>query len=145
MPTIETIDMRDNRPESYKFGEDEFSGNLSKKLCEEIALTLENKKQMYVMYDDFGKITLKSLEDMKTNILIDKDTAISYDYSSTIDSNTYNKVKLVFDNDKTKKRDVYIAQSSKNMNKWGVLQLYETLQEGENGKAKADALLKLYN
>ena len=107
--------------------------------------TLENKKQMYVMYDNFGKITLKSLEDMKTNILIDKDTAISYDYSSTIDSNTYNKVKLVFDNDKTKKRDVYIAQSSKNMNKWGVLQLYETLQEGENGKAKADALLKLYN
>ena len=81
----------------------------------------------------------------KTNILIDKDTAISYDYSSTIDSNTYNKVKLVFDNDKTKKRDAYIAQSSKNMNKWGVLQLYETLQEGENGKAKADALLKLYN
>ena len=108
-------------------------------------VTLENKKKMYVMYDNFGKITLKSLEDMKTNILIDKDTALSYDYSSTIDSNTYNKVKLVFDNDKTKKRDVYIAQSSKNMNKWGVLQLYETLQEGENGKAKADALLKLYN
>lgn len=54
MPTIETIDMRDNRPESYKFGEDEFSGNLSKKLCEEIALTLENKKQVMLFINRRG-------------------------------------------------------------------------------------------
>ena len=31
------------------------------------------------------------------------------------------------------------------MNAWGVLQHYDTLQKGENGQAKADALLKLYN
>lgn len=31
------------------------------------------------------------------------------------------------------------------MNAWGVLQYFDTLQKGENGQAKADALLKLYN
>ena len=31
------------------------------------------------------------------------------------------------------------------MNRWGVLQYYDTLSKGENGKVKADALLKLYN
>ena len=45
----------------------------------------------------------------------------------------------------TKKRDVYITQDSSNINKWGILQYFDTLQKGENGQAKADALLKLYN
>ena len=28
---------------------------------------------------------------------------------------------------------------------WGILQYFDTLQKGENGQAKADALLQLYN
>ena len=32
-----------------------------------------------------------------------------------------------------------------NINKWGILQYYDTLQKGENGAAKAEALLSLYN
>lgn len=108
-------------------------------------LTLQNKKEMYVMYDDFGKITLKNISSMIVNILIDEETGENFDYSSSIDSETYNKIKLTFDNEKTGKRDVYIAQSTANMNTWGVLQYFDTLQEGENGKAKADALLELYN
>ena len=108
-------------------------------------LTLENKKQMYVLYDDFGKITLKSLDNMQLNLLIDSETGENFNYTSSINENTYNKIKLTFDNEETGKRDVYIAQDSKNINQWGVLQFHETLQKGENGKAKADALLSLYN
>ena len=108
-------------------------------------LTLQNQKKMYILYDDFGKITLKSLQNMQLNLLIDEETGENFDYSSSIDDNTYNKVKLTFDNEDTGKRDVYIAQSGENINQWGVLQYYDTLQEGENGQAKADALLSLYN
>jgi hypothetical protein len=108
-------------------------------------LTLQNKKEMYVMYDDFGKIALKSIQSMRLNLLIDEETGENYSYTSSIDSDTYNKVKLVFENEKSGKRDVYIAQDSKNMNEWGVLQYFDTLKEGENGKVKADALLQLYN
>ncbi|WP_307745981.1 hypothetical protein [uncultured Phascolarctobacterium sp.] len=108
-------------------------------------LTMENKKEIYVLYDDYGKITLKSLENMRVNILIDAETAENFNYASSIDDNTYNKIKLVYDNGETGKRDVYITQHGENINKWGVLQYYDTLQEGENGKAKAEALIQLYN
>lgn len=108
-------------------------------------LTLKNRKRMYVLYDDFGKLTLKSLSSMRLNLLIDEETGENYDYTSSIDEETYNKIKLTYDNDKTKKRDVYIAQSGTNINRWGVLQHYDTIQKGENGKAKAKALLSLYN
>ena len=86
-------------------------------------LTLQNSKEMFVLYDDFGKLTLKSLSSMYVGepgayLMIDEETG---------------------------KREVYIAQDSSHMNAWGVLQYFDTLQKGENGQAKADALLKLYN
>lgn len=108
-------------------------------------ITLQNTKYMYVLYDDFGKLTLKGLDNMRLDVLIDEETGQNYDYKSSIDSNTYNRIKLTYDNDKTKTREVYIAQDSENMNKWGVLQYFEKIQKGENGQSKADALLSLYN
>jgi hypothetical protein len=107
--------------------------------------TLTNQSYMYVMYDDFGKITLKGLDNMRLNLLIDESTGENFDYTSSIDDNTYNQVKLYFDNEKTGQRDVYIAKDSNTINQWGVLQYYESIQEGEDGKTKAEALLKLYN
>lgn len=108
-------------------------------------LTLQNQKKMFVLHDDFGKITLKSLDNLKLNLVIDEETGENFDYTSSIDDQTYNKVKLTYDNEKTGTREVYISQDSNNMNTWGVLQYFDTLKEGENGKAKADALLSLYN
>ena len=108
-------------------------------------LTLENRKTMYVLFDDFGKITLKSLGNMQLNLVIDEETGENFDYTSSIDDQSYNKIKLTYDNEDTGKREVYIAQDGKNINQWGVLQHFDTLQKGENGKAKAEALLSLYN
>lgn len=108
-------------------------------------LTLENRRKMYVLYDDFGKLTLKNVESMKLNLLIDDEVAENYKYTSTIDGETYNRIKLSYENDETGKREIYISQDSRNINKWGVLQYFETIDSKVNGKAKADALLQLYN
>ena len=107
--------------------------------------TLQNTGEMFVLYDDFGKITLKNIANMKLDVLIDEETSENFDYTSSIDDNTYNRIKLMYKNEKTGKWDVYEAQSGENINNWGVLQYCETLNEGENGQAKADALLDLYN
>lgn len=113
-------------------------------------LTLQNTKQMFVLYDDFGKLTLKNISSMYVGepgayLMIDEESGENYDYSSSIDDNTYNKIKLTYDNEDTGKREVYIAQDSAHINQWGVLQYFDTLSKDENGQAKADALLKLYN
>jgi len=79
------------------------------------------------------------------NLLIDEETGENFDYTSSIDDQTYNKIKLTYDNEDTGKREVYIAQHGGNINQWGVLQYFDTLQKGENGQTKADALLSLYN
>lgn len=108
-------------------------------------LELQNKGELFCLYDDFGKLTLKNIASMKLDLLIDEGTAEDFDYTSSIDSNTYNKIKLIYDNDEAGSREVYIAKDSSKINQWGILQYYETLQKGENGQVKADALLKLYN
>jgi len=108
-------------------------------------LTLENRRKMYVLYDDFGRLTLKNVESMKLNLLIDDEAAENYKYTSTIDGETYNRIKLSYENDETGKREIYIAQDSRNINNWGVLQYFENIDSKVNGKAKADALLQLYN
>ena len=106
---------------------------------------LLNNGKMYVLYDDFGKLTLKSLDSMKLDLLIDDASAENFDYSTSIDEKTYNRVKLAFDNEKAGQRDIFIAQDGENINRWGILQFTDTLKEGENGESKADALLDLYN
>lgn len=124
--------------------------SLFEMIANALDLTLTNTGEMYVLYDDFGKLTLKSLSSMYVGVpgaylMIDEETGQNFDYTSSIDENTYNKIKLTYDNKDTGKRDVYITQDSSNINKWGILQYFDTLQKGENGQAKADALLKLYN
>ncbi len=108
-------------------------------------LTLQNRKKLYVLYDDFGKLTLKNVESMKLNLMIDDETAENYSYISSIDGETYNKIKLSYENKETSKREIYISQDTSNINQWGVLQYFETIEETTNGKVKADALLSLYN
>lgn len=109
-------------------------------------LTLQNSGEMFVLYDDFGKLTLKNSSSMCVgDLLIDEETGENFDYSSSIDSDTYNKIKLVYDDESAGKREVYIAKHSAHINEWGVLQYFDTLSKGENGQSKAEALLKLYN
>lgn len=124
--------------------------SLFEMIANALDLTLTNTGKMYVLFDNFGKLVLKSLSSMYVGVpgaylMIDEETGENFEYTSSIDNNTYNKIKLTYDNEDTGKREVYIAQDSHNINKWGILQYFDTLQKGENGQTKADALLKLYN
>lgn len=107
--------------------------------------TLKATGRMYVLYDDVGKLTLKSLGGMKINMLVDDAAAGDYDYKSSISGQTYDKVKLSYENKETGRREIYIAQDGGNIGQWGVLQYYEKIDSTSNAKAMADALLNLYN
>ncbi len=110
--------------------------------------TLREKKEMYVLYDDFGRLTLKNVASMKLDTVMNNDVIEDFDYNSSIDSDTYTKIKLVRDNEETGKRDVYIAQDSTHMRSWGILQMFDTVDKNMSEaeiKQKCDILLKLYN
>ena len=107
--------------------------------------TLQAKTQLYVLYDKVGKLTLQNIENMKLNLLIDADTIGGYSYSSTIDKQSFNQIKITFENKDSGQREIFIAKDSANINKWGLLQYTDTVELSSSGAAKAEALLKLYN
>lgn len=108
-------------------------------------LTMMATGKMYVLYDDVGKLALRNVEDMKLDIMIDDGTAQDYDFTISIDKDTYNQIKLYRDNDDTKKRDVFMTRHTENINKWGVLQMSESLDKGVDGQKIAETYLGLYN
>lgn len=109
--------------------------------------TLLNSGQMFVLYDDFGKLALKNIESMliPNDFVISDNTAQNFSYKTSIDSQTYNRIQLYIDDKETNKREFSVAQDIETIKKWGILQLTEKLNDNENGKAKAEAILKLYN
>ncbi len=110
-----------------------------------LAITTQNTKKLYVLYDDFGKLTLKDIETLKINYIIDKNNIEDYIYNSSIDDKTYNRIKITKEDEKKGLRELYISQDSDSHKKWGILQLLEGLNEGENPIQKANILLELYN
>lgn len=108
-------------------------------------LTLMNTGILTVLYDDYGALTLKNVKNMQTSIMIDASQAVDFDYETSIDSDTYNKIKLTYDNSNTGVREIYIAQDSSTFGQWGILQYYSLENDNANCVAKANQLLELYN
>lgn len=103
-----------------------------------------NQKQ-YVLYDDFGKITLKDIEHLKLDCLVTEETAENFDYETSIDKETYNRVILYYDDEETKKRIPYPVEDSYNISKWGILQFFQKIDNPEKGWEMAEGYLKLHN
>lgn len=109
-----------------------------------LVLTLHQTTRIYVFYDDFGSLALRNVEDMLVDFIVG-DGSLMYDYSSktSIDTDTYNRIKLYKDNKETGKREVYQAQDSANIAKWGILQLYQSVDENMNKAQISDLLDRL--
>lgn len=116
---------------------------------EAVNQTLLNTSKVYVFYDDGEGLCLREAGSMTSNVMIgDKSLLTEYTYKTDIDEQTYNSVKLVQPNEETGKAEVYIAQDSYNIGRWGLLQLYQSVDGDMNAaqiKAQAEASLKYYN
>lgn len=111
-------------------------------------ITTQNQdNKLFILYDDYGKLTVKEKDNMVVNILIDPETAENFNFSSNIDRETYNRIKLYFDNKETMKRECWIAEDSNTIGKWGLLQLTKSVNPSKavNLSDKAQAMLKRYN
>ena len=106
--------------------------------------TLVNTGNMFVLYDEFGQITVKNVANMVSDVLIYEDTAENFDYTSSIDNETYNSIVLYYKDD-SNKIQVFHAHDYNNIAKWGTLRYFEEVKNPTIGQNKANSLLKLYN
>ena len=89
--------------------------------------------KIYVFYDNAGALTLTEAKDMYSSTLIgDKSLATDFTYKRDIDSDTYNRIKLVRPNSETGRADTYIAEDTETQAKWGLLQYYDQVDENMN-------------
>lgn len=122
-------------------------------------LTLINTGKLFILYDDAGKICLKDAEKMKSNLLICDQTAVDFDYTSSIEE-MINSVKLIrkvkqkntkgktnaekFDSHTT--GEVYMKYDEKSVNQYGALQYFDnSLDENANMEKIAAQILELNN
>ena len=105
--------------------------------------TLLNTGDMFVFYDDFGTLQLKNVLDMLSGVLIYDESAENFDYSSSIDDETYNEIILHYKHDDGKVYP-YVASNSEKINQWGKLRFFEEVKNHTIAQNKANALLNLY-
>lgn len=109
-----------------------------------ITLTLWSTQRHFVFFDDFGSLSLRSVNDFLAGFYVgDESLMTGYDYGRDIDNDTYNRIKLYRDNKKTGKREIYQAQDSANIARWGLLQLYESVDEEMNAAQINERLQQL--
>lgn len=113
-----------------------------------IDITTEATKNLFVLYDDFGKLTLKNINDMRVDILIDSETAENFNFGSDIDKDTYNEIVLYFDNKDTHEHEISnIAYDTENIANWGLLRKIKSVNPEKpiNLDELSKAMLKRYN
>ena len=99
--------------------------------------TLISTRKMFILYVDQGNICLRDANKLKTDVIINDLVAENFDYTSSIDNETYNEIELYYDNDSTNKREYYHAYDANTMNMWGRLRLTEQIQNNANGQDRA--------
>ena len=98
-----------------------------------LAETIYMTGKIYVFYDNAGALSLVEAKDMYSSTLIgDKSLATDFTYRRDIDSETYNRIKLVRPNSETGMADTYIAEDTETQAKWGLLQYYDQVDENMN-------------
>lgn len=111
--------------------------------------TLIGKGEMFIVREMNGILVLIEVSKLRTNYVIGDDSlALEYEFETSIEDDTFNTVKLVKDNDKTKKREVYIVKDSSTIAKWGKLQYFEKVNDKmtpQQIQERANNIIKIKN
>jgi len=144
---LQTGDIQDTR---YRLGSRIFDAQeLLDIISECLTDTLVATRDLYFLKDNAGRVELKHVSTAVTSLVIDPEHLLyDYKYDRSIDSDTFNQIKLARDNPDTGSRELYVAKDSSTIRAWGQLQHYEVLDDNVNAaqaKARADALLQAKN
>lgn len=127
---------------------------MEEKTCLDIISTALQKTllatgTLYTFFDDGGALSLREAGSMIAEGVVGTGSLLTaYQYKTDIDQQTYNSIKLSRPNESTGRADVFQVIDSENIGKWGLLQLYQTVDEDLNDaqvESQAKAMLKYHN
>lgn len=101
--------------------------------------------KVFVFYDDYGKLTLRSLDSMRLNLMLCEDTVGDYSYTSSIEDEVYNQIVLYHDDEKTNKRQYFTASDKNKIQQWGLLRKSEKIDSTTGAQNLADLYLAMHN
>ena len=114
-------------------------------LAEVLAEVWQAKGRRYFVYDDCGAVCLQSCWDMRVNILLAADCIGGYEYATSIDEKTYNRVKVIYEDKRKGLRKEFVAEDGGKIADWGVLQLVSKNADAKQQTySRARELLQLY-
>lgn len=111
--------------------------------------TMQGAGEMFYLWDDFGALRLTRVQlPEQVSVIGEESLATSYRFQSSIDADTFNKIKLICEDKRSGRRDLYIEQDTQSIARWGVLQRFEkastTLNDAQL-RARCKQLLALHN
>lgn len=111
--------------------------------------TLAYTGAWYMVRDNFGVLEFVNVNNLKTPLVLgDQSLLKTYKYETSIDTDSYNQIKLSQENTTTNKREIYIVKDSNTIRKWGTLQYTEKVDKNINPSQIAElanTLLRLKN
>jgi len=103
----------------------------------------------YALYDQDGALNLTDVVNMRLPIIIgDRSLGHEYSYSASIKNDTYNYVKSAKDDKESGTRNIYVAEDSNTIAKWGKLVYYNKINADLNDmqiKQQTNMILSLKN
>ncbi|MGL5438799.1 MAG: M23 family metallopeptidase [Filifactoraceae bacterium] len=101
----------------------------------------------FVLYDEENKLNLREIKNLLLPIVVDKNTARDFNYTSSIDSKTYNQIRIAIDDKESGTRKITVLNDPENQKLWGILPLYENASGVSNELAttRQKLLLTYYN
>ena len=105
-------------------------------------LTLEQTGQLFVLYDEGGKLQLRHVENLALDTLIHEGNIGNFDYTSSIDRDTYSAVRLYQPSQSGGETVFFEADRADLIRRWGMLRYFGRLDEGLDGRGTARHILE---
>lgn len=107
-------------------------------------ITYRTTKQEFILYDDAGVICLRNAEGWAVfDKVFDSSNVENFDYTTSIDKDTYTQIKVRQDSGEKGTKYVYVVDNTEAQDYWGLLRHVVDIDEGSNPINMAHMLMDI--